>query len=698
MAKFKLTSKAKNVAKVSTFGLGSDRKPNPKIHGGKGAGLIRMSTMGLPVPPGFVIQVANYHAWKKNPTRALDAIAAQVEKTLDRIADAHDGALLFSVRSGAEVSMPGMMDTVLNVGATSDWAEDNKAGASEESKRWILDCRRRFLQMFGTVVRGVHSNHFEEVMGIAREAADVVTDAELDAGKLQWVVNKFEGIVSDAPESTQQQIMECVAAVFASWDNPRAIEYREQNNIPDDLGTAVTVQLMVFGNLGETSGSGVAFSRCPSTGEATFVAEYLPNAQGEDVVAGIRTPLTSNEFYEHNGNKFSEVAYMVKDLEAEFQDMVDVEFTIEQGKVWILQVRPGKRTGAAAFKIAEDLYFEDGKITTADLRKRLRPEDLTAATRPSILKAPAPVLTGLGASPGVAQGTPIFTAGMAAKYASEGTPFIWVAHETNPDHIGIMAKAEGIITEVGGITSHAAVVARGMDKPCITGAKGAIKALGIGTGKIALDGASGEVYTGAVEIQEGGWSESVTRVMGVLYAHAGATYVGPALVMSGQTVQCGHWFRNPARLQGKKTFDVLPEFTEVVLDLRVLENPIEDKILATALGGDAVGEKDEARRVKLLQALKDKPHFSDNAALTGLSYGEAEDMKAAGYKVVQVVTKSEPVLEALFEASTTGTPVVLDASVCGTLGVEEIEALIPTLSLMAPAKTPAQILEETSCP
>ena len=687
MAKFKLSTKGKT-AKVSTFGLGSERKPDPKIHGGKGAGLIRMASMGLPVPPGFVIQVENFHAWKASPDRTLKRIRLQVEKVLTRIEASLDVPMLFSVRSGAEVSMPGMMDTVLNVGAPATHI------GGDVSERWALDCRRRFLQMFGSVVRGIPSNHFEEVLTVSRDAAGVKTDAELSAKNLTWVVDQFEGIVADAPEGTTDQIMQCIEAVFRSWDNPRAIEYRKQNQISDDLGTAVTIQLMVFGNQGETSGSGVAFSRCPSTGEAEFVVEYLANAQGEDVVAGIRTPMTGSEFLASHQQRYQEIQAFALTLEAEYKDMVDLEFTVEQGNLWILQVRPGKRSGAAAFKIAEDLIEED-MISIEEARKRLRPEDFAAATRPRVVTTDKAAMTGMPASPGVGKGRPVSLMAEAVACANAGIPFVWFAHETNPDHIGIMAKAEAIVTEVGGITSHAAVVARGMNKPCITGCKDAISAASPFP-QVTVCGSTGKVWTKDVVTEQGGWSAAVTSIMDTFYQCSEATYSGPDLVMSGQVLKCAQWFRNPGKGQGARALEGLTsgKFKEVILDVSIRPTPTEDAILATALGNDAQSDKDADRRDKLIDYLSDHG-LMENVSLMGLSKSEEAIFRKAGYRVVGGLSANQVSLPNLKAAIDTDTPIQLSKWGMGDLTPDDIAGMIPGLKILPPIMSVADVLGES---
>ncbi len=694
MAKFKLKTKTKP-APISTFGLGKARKPDPKTHGGKGAGLIRMSNLGLPVPPGFVIQVPNFHDYRQKPEATLKRIRVQVDKALARIAEVHDGPLLYSVRSGAEVSMPGMMDTVLNVGANSAWTDGAWANTSPENARWALDCRRRFLQMFATVVLGTSPDFFEETLKIARDEAKVESDSELTAEQLLWVVGNFEKYVGDIPEDPTDQVMLCVEAVFKSWDNERAIEYRNQNGISHDLGTAVTVQLMVFGNTSEASGSGVAFSRDPSTGEGVFLAEYLANAQGEDVVAGIRTPLTTEQFLTQHQKAFFEIQKMVQDLEVELADMVDVEFTVQDGKMWILQVRPGKRTGAAAFRIARDM-IEEGMIDLDEARKRLRPEDFAAATRPCVVTDEKPTMAGLGASPGVGVGLAITTAEGAAAAASNGTPFVWVAHETNPDHIGIMAKAEAVLTEVGGITSHAAVVARGMNKPCVTGCTGAV-AMAEGVHTVAVDGNTGNVWDKHVETQEGGWSESVRDLMAQIYVADGSTYVGSELVMSGQVLKCGEWFRSPSKGQGKRALEAIVngEFTDVVMDVTPIPTPEEDVILATALGNPADNAKDGVRRAKLVEYIA-QADLIGHVTLTGLNKQEADLLKTEGYRVVQRMggPGSKLSLKDLKKAVECGETVKLDSSILGGLSPSEAVDLIPGLKILAPTKTVAQVLGE----
>ncbi len=497
-----------------------------ELLGGKGAGLAEMTSLGIPVPPGFTLttEVCNYFNANKNSYPAgleqeVKSHLTQMEETLgsgSRFGDPKN-PLLLSVRSGARASMPGMMDTVLNLGLNDDTVEG--LAKKTQNPRFAYDSYRRFIQMFSDVVLGVHNDHFEKLIEDRKEQKGIHLDTDLDANDLKALVKEFKSMVrrelgQDFPTDPHKQLWEAIAAVFRSWNTRRAIEYRKINQIPDHWGTAVNVQAMVFGNMGDNCATGVAFTRDPATGEKTFFGEYLINAQGEDVVAGIRTPLPVSGAA-NSLEKVMPVAYKtlleIQDkLEKHYKDMQDIEFTIQENRVWMLQTRSGKRTGTAAVRIAVEMVREK-ILNEQEAILRVSPSHLDQLLHPAIDPKAKKVLLakGLPASPGAAVGRVVFTADEAQEWVERGEKVILVRQETSPEDIHGMHVAEGVLTARGGMTSHAAVVARGMGKCCITGCgdinigsqQDFFKVNGTTIHKgdwITLDGSLGEVLTGKV--------------------------------------------------------------------------------------------------------------------------------------------------------------------------------------------------------
>ncbi|MEA3293360.1 MAG: pyruvate, phosphate dikinase [Euryarchaeota archaeon] len=452
--------------------------------GGKGSHLAEMANLGIPVPPGFTITTEVCIEYYNNQRKYPDGVEEQKAKQLAKLEQ--ETALLFgnetqplllSVRSGARISMPGMMDTVLNLGL-NDKTVEGLAKAVDE--RFALDCYRRFINMFGDVVLGIEHNEFEKILDAKKEQLNITNDTELDAKALRDVVVQYKALYkektnTDFPQDPNTQLQMSINSVFDSWNNKRAITYRKINQIPDDWGTAVNVQCMVYGNMGENSGTGVAFTRNPATGERKFYGEYLMNAQGEDVVAGTRTPQPIETLKKEMPDIYAQLDNIKERLEQHFKEMEDIEFTIQQNKLYMLQTRTGKRTAAAAVKIAVDMYNE-GLINKEEALLKVDPEQLDQLLHPMIdpnEKIEA-VAKGLPASPGAAVGKVVFTADQAEEKAKAGEKVILVRNETSPEDIGGMNAAQGILTVRGGMTSHAAVVARGMGKPCVAGC-GAIR-------------------------------------------------------------------------------------------------------------------------------------------------------------------------------------------------------------------------------
>lgn len=448
--------------------------------GGKGANLAEMTNLGIPVPFGFTITteacITFYKLGKKYPEGVMDQVEVKLKelekKTGKKFRDSKN-PLLVSVRSGAKFSMPGMMDTILNLGINPDVVEALSRLTGNERFAW--DAYRRFVQMFGNVVLGVKHEVFEAILGEVKNFRKIKLDMELNVEELKEIVRLYESAIKqetnmEFPEDPRQQLKMAIDAVFNSWNNERAITYRRLNDIPDNLGTAVNVQMMVFGNMGEDSGTGVAFTRNPSTGDNNFYGEYLMNAQGEDVVAGIRTPHPITDLKKEMPQAYKQLEEIYRKLEKHYRDMQDIEFTIEKGKLYMLQTRNGKRTAHAAVKIAVDM-IKECLITKEEALMRVEPKQLDQLLHKTIdPKAKLDVIArGLPASPGAAVGQVVFNAERAHDWAEEGKKVILVRQETSPEDIEGMNAAEGILTARGGMTSHAAVVARGMGKCCVSG-------------------------------------------------------------------------------------------------------------------------------------------------------------------------------------------------------------------------------------
>ncbi|MEE2866661.1 MAG: pyruvate, phosphate dikinase [Pseudomonadota bacterium] len=524
--------------------------------GGKGANLAEMSSLGLPVPPGFTITTEVCTWYYEHEKSYPDALTAQVAEALEKVGEATnrkfgdpERPLLVSVRSGARVSMPGMMDTVLNLGLNDKTVEAIAQEAGD--RRFAYDSYRRFIQMYSDVVLGLDHHEFEEILEEYKERNELTLDTEIDADAWLGIIEKFKALVEEElekpfPQDPQEQLWGAIGAVFSSWMVPRAVTYRRLHDLPSSWGTAVNVQAMVFGNMGESSATGVAFTRNPSTGENALYGEFLVNAQGEDVVAGIRTPQDITEKARIGAGSsspslealmpeaFAEFQTYCAKLEAHYRDMQDLEFTIEKGKLWMLQTRSGKRTAKAALKIAVDMVAE-GLLGEEEAIGRVEPAALDQLLHPTIdPKAKRDVITtGLPASPGAASGAIVFSSDEAEKAKAEGRKVILVRVETSPEDIHGMHAAEGILTSRGGMTSHAAVVARGMGKPCVAGAgmlridyrNGVINAAGrqLKEGDIiTIDGATGQVLVGEVEMLQPtlsgdfgtlmGWADKVRRM------------------------------------------------------------------------------------------------------------------------------------------------------------------------------------------
>lgn len=535
---------------VYGFGAGaSDGDASMKnLLGGKGANLAEMASLGLPVPPGFTITTDVCTEFYKNDRQYPDTLKEQVNDALKAVGDAVDRGfgdskkpLLVSVRSGARASMPGMMDTVLNLGLNDETVAGLAALAGDE--RFAFDSYRRFIQMYSDVVLGVEHHEFEEILETYKEENDFILDTELSAGDWKKIIDGYKSVVKASygkpfPQDPQEQLWGAIGAVFSSWRNDRANTYRRLHNIPESWGTAVNVQAMVFGNMGETSATGVAFTRDPSTGDNEYYGEFLINAQGEDVVAGIRTPQpltirskeamgeTEPSLEEAMPAAYQELVAVFDKLENHYRDMQDIEFTIQDTKLWMLQTRNGKRTAKAALKIAVDMC-NDGLITQDEAVCRVDAHSLDQLLHPT-LDPDAPrdlLLSGLPASPGAASGEVVFNSDEAERLAQEGRKVILVRVETSPEDIHGMHAAQAIVTARGGMTSHAAVVARGMGRPCVCGAGelridkagGHFSVSGRTVNKgdvVTVDGAAGKVFMGEVPTLQPELSGDFASLMG----------------------------------------------------------------------------------------------------------------------------------------------------------------------------------------
>ena len=508
-----------------------------ELLGGKGANLAEMTNIGLPVPQGFTVTTEACTQYYEDGKKINDEIISQIDEHIAKLEGItgkkfgdHENPLLVSVRSGARASMPGMMDTILNLGLNEDVV--NVIAEKSGNPRWAWDCYRRFIQMYSDVVMEVGKKYFEELIDEMKKEKGVTQDVDLTAEDLKKLAGQFKDeykskIGKDFPTDPKEQLFGAIMAVFRSWDNPRANVYRRDNDIPYSWGTAVNVQSMAFGNMGDDCGTGVAFTRDPATGAKGLFGEFLTNAQGEDVVAGVRTPMHINEMADKFPEAFKEFNEVCKTLENHYRDMQDMEFTVEHGKLYMLQTRNGKRTAQAALKIACDLV-DEGMRTEKEAVAMIDPRNLDTLLHPQFdakaLKAATPLGKGLGASPGAACGKAVFTADDAVAWAERGEKVVLVRLETSPEDISGMKSAQGILTVRGGMTSHAAVVARGMGTCCVSGCGDIVmdeanKKFTLG-GKtfhegdeISIDGTTGNIYEGLIPTVDATIAGEFGRIM-----------------------------------------------------------------------------------------------------------------------------------------------------------------------------------------
>ena len=509
-----------------------------ELLGGKGANLAEMTGLGLPVPQGFTITTEACTQYYEDGREINDEIQGQINEYIGKMEEItgkkfgdKENPLLVSVRSGARASMPGMMDTILNLGLNETVVE--VLAEKSNNPRWAWDCYRRFIQMYSDVVMEVGKKYFEQLIDAMKEKKGVTFDVDLTAEDLKELAGQFKAeykakIGQDFPDDPKEQLMGAVKAVFRSWDNPRANVYRRDNDIPYSWGTAVNVQAMAFGNMGDDCGTGVAFTRDPATGEKKLMGEFLINAQGEDVVAGVRTPMPIAKMEEEFPEAYAQFVQVCKTLEDHYRDMQDMEFTVENRKLYMLQTRNGKRTAQAALKIACDLV-DEGMRTEKEAVAMIEPRNLDALLHPTFdtaaLKAATPIAKALGAAPGAACGKIVFTADDAVEWAARGEKVVLVRLETSPEDITGMKASQGILTVRGGMTSHAAVVARGMGACCVSGCGDIImdeenKKFTL-AGKeyhegdvISFDGSTGCIYDGAIPTVEATIAGEFGRIMG----------------------------------------------------------------------------------------------------------------------------------------------------------------------------------------
>ncbi len=646
--------------------------------GGKGANLQEMASLNIPVPPGFTITTevcracqemaatSKYPHQLKELQDLLDDLAYEAAGRVKELAKLQGHVPLVSVRSGAPVSMPGMMDTILNVGLTSETLPEWKKRLGE---RAALDSYRRLIQMYGEVVDGINPALFENALKAIKESAGVAEDSGLTAEQLDQLCGLYLEIYSDTgrrvfPDTLREQLRGAIGAVFRSWNNERARTYRKLNKISDDMGTAVTVQAMVFGNMNDNSGSGVLFSRDPATGENKLMGEFLPNAQGEDVVAGIRTPLPFSQMAQTWPKIAQEVQLIAQRLEKHYGDMQDIEFTVQDGTLFILQCRNGKRSAQAAFRIAVDMV-EEGLIDKATAVSRISPKQFEVMSRPHLgSDVGKPDVVGLPACPGVAVGKVVFDSG-AAVDATE--PVILVRHETTPDDIAGMNAAVGILTATGGATSHAAVVARAMDKPCVTGCD----AIQVGQVSmmvtiedetheivdgdwITIDGGTGAVYLGKLDVVENGDDLNMKKIFEwVLEEADGVVKVvklsaAPACAKQVH-VMAAEWF--PYYEQPLHSFIAAyqnrPDGQDVVLHL---SSPMDylgqtDKLLLDAFG-KGPGNEDQIWVSDLIKSLCDLSQKLPGLSVVCPGADSCNLLAINGFKLVKEVKDLEGLLTA----------------------------------------------------
>jgi pyruvate,orthophosphate dikinase len=577
------------MAKKHVYYFGKDKTEGDKnmkdILGGKGANLAEMAGIGLPVPPGFTVSTEVCNSFAKLGNKIPPEVKEDILRNVKKLEDAteqkfggNENPLLVSVRSGAKFSMPGMMDTVLNLGLNDKTLE--VLAKKSKNRRFALDCYRRLIHMFGDVVLDIPKKKFEDILKKKKEQKKVVLDYELTEEALEELLSDYKSLIKketkkDFPQGVKEQLLMSISAVFESWNNPRAVTYRRLNYIPDDLGTAVNVQQMVFGNIGEKSATGVGFTRNPASGERELYGEYLFNAQGEDVVAGIRTPSPLNSLEKEMPAAYKELKQITNRLEKHYLDVQDFEFTVQESKLYMLQTRSGKRTGQAAVKIAVDMV-EEGHVSKEQALMMVEPDALNQLLHPvfdAAEKEKFHVLAkGLAASPGAAAGQVVFTADEAVAWEKQGKKVLLVRDETSPDDIHGMSASQGILTATGGMTSHAAVVGRQMGKPAI-----------VGCGDIRPDEERKLFFVGDTKVKEGDW----ISIDGTL----GEVLLGQIPTQPSEIIQVITGEKKPKESEIYQDFIKLLYWADHVKKLWIRANTDtpEDAKIALALGAEGIG-------------------------------------------------------------------------------------------------------------
>jgi pyruvate,orthophosphate dikinase len=674
--------------------IGEAEISDPVVLGGKGAGLNAMVCLGLPVPDGFTIHTEACVAYQLKPKGTYCRISGLAKKAYKALKTRNGGiAPIVSVRSGAEKPMPGMLSTVLNVGLTT---KTFPKLAKRFGDKVAFDCKRRLIQSYGTVVLGIPSKEFEDELLIGRQAEEVETDGELSAKMLEHLTIKFTKTLAlygqELPDTIGEQLTTSIRAVFESWNNPEAIHWRSMHGVPEDGGTAVNVQTMVFGNVNENSGTGVLFTRDPSTGKNAIFGEWMPNAQGEDLVAGVRTPQPISDMMESFKEQFSELLHRADLLEKTYRDMRDIEFTVEDGKLWMLQDRAGERSDEATARIAVELVEEE-TLTKAEAIGRVSASTVTEL-RGSSKEIVSPDWThphaalGLPASPGIVTGRIAYSAEAAIEMAKIG-PVILVRDDTKTSDIAGMDAAVGVLTETGGVTSHAAVCSRALNTACIVGCKDVSAAIALANAKlITLDGSTGKIWFDAqVPVESKGANPSVEKLLQWAFEEAGVQRQTSVLSGHDQRVMCIAWVGDKGGRD--KSFETLSELSHpstVVFDLSGPGqfNREEDAGLTTMFGEDSMESDDSSMHLEI-DALADHHGRGAMVYLPGLLRARSPELRKAGYKVALDVTTMADVFES------DGLITVEDEMIEKLFG--HYSALEKTMSLLKNAGTPVEILQ-----
>lgn len=674
--------------------IGESEVSDPVVLGSKGAGLNEMVKMGLPVPDGFTLHTEACVAYQLKPKGAYWTISCTAKKAYKALKTRNGGiAPIVSVRSGAEKSMPGMLSTVLNVGLTS---KTFPKLAKRFGDKVAFDCKRRLLQSYATVVLGIPSAGFELELQSAREHEEVETDGELSAQMLEHLSIKFAKIIThhgqELPDTIEEQLITSIRAVFESWNNPEAIHWRKLHGIPEDGGTAVNIQTMVFGNVNENSGTGVLFTRDPATGNNVVIGEWLPNAQGEDLVAGVRTPEPIANMLESFKHQFSELLNRSDALEKHYRDMRDIEFTVEDGTLWMLQDRAGKRSDEAAARIAVDLV-DDGILTRAEAMGRITVKTyatLRGNAKPEV--APTydvpPNAEGMPASPGIVRGRLAFNSADAIEFA-KNDPVILVREFTETSDLPGMDAATGVITATGGVTSHAAVCSRALNTPCIVGCADILMSLSMTPPDwVTMDGSTGKIWFDAdVLVKNAEPNPYIEKLVQWAFAETGVTRQTSELTGADQRVMCAAWLTDSTGRD--KSIEALGELAQPETVVFDLSGPgrfgrKEDEGLTTMFGENDTAIDDSAMHSEI-SALAAVPGRGAMVYLPGMLTIRAQELQEAGYKVaLEIHTLAD-----LYEAD--GVITVEKETIESVFGDQH--ALHRTMTMMQVTGSPVELLE-----